>query len=89
MSNAHKRRLDALEAAFARPDLGPPCDRCGAPRTVWRPAVWMGFEEHLGECEGCGRTMDLKVGRPVEPTMRTLILRCGTPPEGWVCPGPE
>lgn len=88
MSN-HKRRLDRLEAAFNRPDLGPPCDRCGAPKTVWRPAVWIGVEEELGSCEGCGRTMDLRAGVPVEPTMRTMILRCGTAPEGWTPPGQD
>lgn len=83
MSAAHKRRLSALEVAFDQPDLGPPCDRCGAPKTVWRPAVWIGIEDRLAECEGCGRTMDTQLGRPVEPTMHTMILRRGTPPEGW------
>jgi hypothetical protein len=89
MSNAHKRRLDALEAAFNQPDQGPPCDRCGAPGTVWRPAVWIGLDGTLGECEGCGRAMDLRLNRPVEPTMHTMILTRGEPPEGWKPLGPE
>jgi hypothetical protein len=64
-------------------------DRCGAPRTLWQPAVWVGFEAELGEYEGCGRTVDLTMGRPVEPTMHTMILRRGTPPDGWNLSGPR
>lgn len=89
MSAAHKRRLSALEAAFDLPDLGPACDRCGAPKTVWRPAVWISFEHEQGECEGCGRQMDLRLGRPVEPTMHTVTFVRGTPPEGWNSRGPD
>lgn len=88
MSN-HKQRMDRLEAAFTRPDLGPPCDRCGAPKTVWRPAVWIGLEEELGTCDGCGRSMDKRLGRPVQPTMHAVILTRGEPPEGWATVDPN
>ena len=83
MSNAHKRRLNDLEASFAQPGLGPPCDRCGAPQTVWRLAQWLVFDTEIGTCGGCGRAMDLQLGRPVEAEHITRIV-LDTPPPGWL-----
>lgn len=84
-----RKRLEALESRLSRSAVGEPCDTCGAPKRTKRVVFWLALEDDLGECNACGRYLDLKDGgRPLEAEHLTRIVR-GTPPPGWESMGPD
>jgi len=80
-----ERRLRELEQSLTPfgTDAGGPCDACGAPGTLQRRGMVFYGEGEDRTCEGCGRHIDPRSGRPL--IVKTIVqFAIAVPPPGWV-----
>lgn len=78
-------RLNRLEQALQPrgTQLGPPCERCGAPESViyQRGMIFIIVPDETNEpkCKACGRWLDEDSGYPIEADTAMVLIRA-TPP---------